>query len=143
MSDNTSLQITKELMELSFQIRTLTKDIERFSDELERAKVSLYDPDNGIYKRISDLKDQLSEQQKVLKVLEQKMQNRHESYEEKLLELEATSEKLVEISDGPALPTLRLTVDKFKKTDKLIWVLSTAALTGFVKILYDILSGLF
>lgn len=141
MSDNTTSHINKELLELSFDIRTLTKDIERSTNELEKAKVSLYDPDNGIYKRISDLKDQLVEQQKVLKVLEQKMQNRHEAYEEKLLELEGTSEKLREISDGPNLPTLRLTVDKFKKTDKLIWILGTAALSGFVKIVYDIIMG--
>lgn len=128
---------------LTYEIRAIQKDLARIDSDLKLQNSALYDPDKGIYKRISDINDKLTEMLKMLKALEHKTQNRHTSYEEKLLSLETTETRLVEISGGEHLPFLRLAIEKFKKNDKVIWALSTAAIGGLVKVLYDLLATFF
>lgn len=128
------------LIELTYEVKSLNKELDKMTSELEKYKDSLFDPDEGVYKRISETKENIAEHYKMLKALEQKIQNRHDTYEAKLLKLEATEKILVEVG-GENLSILRLALEKFKKSDKIIWIMSTAAISGLVKVIYDVIVG--
>lgn len=132
---------TKDLLKLQYEQQSLQKDIGKLSEEIKELDRSLLHPDEGIYKRISTLSENIAEQHKMLKALERKVQNKFTSYELKLNQLEDT-EKILRDIGSDNLMHIRLAVEKSKKNDKILWAVGTAAIAGLVKLIYDVVISL-
>ena len=132
---------SKDLLKLQYEQQNLQKEISKLTGEIKNLDTSLLHPDEGIYKRISSLSENIAEQHKMHKALERKVQNKFSSYELKLNQLEDT-EKIIRDIGSENLVHIRLAVEKSKKNDKILWGVGTAAIAGLVKLVYDVIISL-
>lgn len=139
MSDST--EINKELMRLQYELQGLRKELDEQIKKLEKFNDALFEPDEGIYRRIKSVSEKIEENYKMLQAIEKKVYNKHEAYEQKIIELEAAYRTLIEIG-GDNLSDLRTTVDKSKKSDKIMWAAVTTAVAAAVKLVWDIITNL-
>jgi DNA repair exonuclease SbcCD ATPase subunit len=121
------------LIEIRHKLDTIKNDIQKTDVKLDEIKVALYEPDKGIYKRINSMHTELDDLRKKTSTLGQ--------LENKVSDLEKTEETLRNIT-GKDLEHLRSFVEQKKKNDKLWIVMLTAAVTGVVKTIWDVVSSL-
>lgn len=128
-------------MRLQYELQGLRKELDEQIKKLEKFNDALFEPDEGIYRRIKSVSEKIEENYKMLQAIEKKVYNKHEAYEQKIIELEAAYRTLIEIG-GDNLSDLRTTVDKSKKSDKIMWAAVTTAVAAAVKLVWDIITNL-
>lgn len=136
MSDTTNKE---ELLQLRYELKAIEKQLEKIDEALKKHDAAFYDPDKGIYRRVTGVSESTDEHYKMLKALERKVQNKHETFEQRLQVLETTAKVVHEIG-GDNLGNLRTTVEKRKTIDKLTWGAATAFIGGALKLLWDFVS---
>lgn len=141
MSDNNN-NLEKELMKVEFEL-TRIKEAQIEKDKaFESIREALYEPDKGLYRRVNVATEQVEEQHKMIRILEKKVATKHDTFDNRIRNVEDVNKVIVEIT-GPNLEGLRAVTEKKKKTDKLWWAMATAAIGGFAKLVWDIISHLF
>lgn len=121
------------LIELRHKLDTVKSDIQGHDRRLNVYHEALYDPDKGIYTRINRHKSDIED----LKI----QLHGFKKIEEKLLIFDTLVKTLKNIA-GEDLQDLRNALDAKKKQNYLLVVAVGAAITGAVKMVWDIIYSL-
>ncbi len=132
---------TKVLFELQIMKTTLNTNTEKLSD----VRQSLYDPDQGLYRRVTtalEVNDQQTEEIKEVTQKTEVLSKKVAIIETKNSLLEAKNPSL-ELVAGKDLSDLRETISAKKNFSKAAWAFAIAIIGGLIKVGWDILSNVF
>lgn len=133
--------LEKEIIRIQYQIDSIKNILSEQDSKAKELNKALYEPDSGLYRRVTAVTENADEQYKIIKALEKRMNIKIDSFDNRIRILEEVNKNLLEIS-GANLESLRVVVSSKQKTDKLWWVVATAALSGVVKIIWDVITNL-
>jgi len=132
---------SKVLYEL--QLVKTTQDVH--TKKFEDIHKSLYDPDDGLYQRVSmAITDNITQEKNIARteVKLEKVVLDQDNTNEKMNRIEKNQEILENIA-GKDFQELRETISTRKNMMRTFWVFATGAVAGFAKFLWDIIPGIF
>lgn len=132
---------TKVLYEL--QLVKTNQDVH--TKKIEDMHKAMYDPDDGLYSRVSTAINDNKGQEEDISEIKQKAEHIEDIQEELVRKVEAIEEKqnAIERVAGKDLQELRSTISTRKNMMRAVWVFLTGAIAGIAKFLWDIIPGLF
>lgn len=141
MTDVKLSDIEKDIMKLQYQVDTIKASVTEREGEYKEIRDSLYEPDVGLYRRVTSVTENADEQSKIVRALEKKTSAKIDSFDNRIRILEEVQKNLLDIA-GSNLEHLRAVITSKKKMEKLWWIVTTAAVGGIVKTIWDVVVNL-
>lgn len=144
LSDSIS-EIKNSNMELLYELQTVKAKQDNHTTKINEMQDALYDPDSGLYKRISAVLNEVDFQQKNISLIKDKtslLESKNNIFAEKIGKIEQRHETLEKIA-GENLEDLRSTISTKKNMLRVTWLLITGATAGIAKFLWDFIPNLF
>lgn len=127
---------TKVLYEL--QLVKTNQDVH--NKKIEKLHKDLYDPDTGLYKRVSIAvldNEHQTEDINNIKEKAERFEKTNQDFEKKITNLEEKNSSLERIA-GKDYEDLREVISARKNMTRALWIFTSAALAGLIKLLWDI-----
>lgn len=131
-------KIQEDNTKVLYELQLVKSNQDTHTQKIDRMHKALYDPDKGLYRRVTtalDVNEQQTEEIKSVKQDTETLTKKVEMMENKSAALEAVA--------GEDLKELRATISTRKNMMRAFWGFALAAIGGFAKFLWDILPGLF
>lgn len=128
-----------------YELKLLKKSQDVHSKKFDDMYQSLYDPDSGLYQRITSAIADNKIQEKTITKTEnkvEKLETSQGSIVKKVSNIEEKHAALERIA-GKDLQELRATISTRKNMIRAFWIFITGAIAGIAKFLWDVLSGSF
>jgi len=128
-----------------YEVQLLKNGQDVHTKKIEEMHQSLYDPDDGLYQRVTSAIADNKIQEKTIAKTEnkvEKLETNQESIVKKVSNIEERHAALERIA-GKDLQELRATISTRKNMMRALWVFVTGAIAGIAKFLWDVLPGLF
>jgi chromosome segregation ATPase len=133
LSDSVN-EIKDSNLKVLYELQTVKSNQGIHSEKLEELHLALYDPDTGLYRRVSHA---ITATDGHLKEIEE-IKTIQEEIQEKVVKFETTDTTLKNIA-GKDLEDLRSTISARKTFIRGLWVLGGAIIVGLAKIAWDII----
>ena len=133
LSDSVN-EIKDSNLKVLYELQTVKNNQSGHSDKLEELHLALYEPDKGLYKRVSHT---VSIVDIHLKEIEE-IKSIQDEIQEKVIKFETTDTTLKNIA-GKDLEDLRSTISTRRNFVRGLWILSGAIILGLAKLAWDII----
>lgn len=133
--------IKESNLKVLFELQVVKENQDAYSEKLEKLHDALYDPDNGLYKRVTESVSTVTAQAKDIEKIKSSQKtiiDDHEDLSEKVDKIE-TTENHLKIIAGNNLENLHSTISTRTTFVRGVWIVIGAALIGFAKILWDVI----
>lgn len=128
-----------------YELQLVKTNQDVHNEKIENMHKALYDPDEGLYSRVTiAIKDNELQESNIVKNVAkiEKIESEQENLSKKYKTIEEKQAAIERVA-GKDLQELRNTISTRKNMMRAIWVFLTGAIAGIAKFLWDILPGLF
>lgn len=137
MSDAVS-EIQECNIKVLFELQTMKTSLDNHTEKLDVLQSALYDPDAGLYRRVTTALEENKQQNGELEEISEETK----ILSEKVAVIEAKNETLEQVA-GTDLKELRSAITGKKHLSRAIWAFAVAAIGGLVKIIWDVVPHIF
>ena len=132
---------TKVLYEL--QLVKVNQDVH--TKKIEDMHKALYDPDDGLYRRVTSAINKNENQSEDLEKVVEKTELVEKSHDElaRKIEIIEQKHKTLELVAGKDLQELRAAISTRKTMIRATWIFITGAAAGIIRLMWDVFTGWF
>lgn len=134
-------EVEKDIVRLETKVESLRASMLENERETKEIKGSLYDPDRGLYRRVSSVTETLSEQEKTTTALEKRATTKFDTFDNRLRTLEEVQKNLLDIA-GANLEHLRAVIASRKRLERVWYATISIVLPLVIGTVWNLVSGL-